>query len=95
MSECPRHPAAQTIAVKPQKGLVGEGAFDTMLESWLPVNYALNSLNRGIGVPDLHPFFLSSPALEKLRFIHDIISGQNGRNETKPANPGERLQKAS
>jgi hypothetical protein len=95
MSLRPRHPAAKTITAEPQKALAAEATFDTMLESWLPLTYMLNSLNRGVGVPDLYPFFLSGPALEKLRFIHDIISGQKRRNETTPAHPGEILQKAS
>jgi hypothetical protein len=26
-----------------------------------------------MGQPDLYPFVLSSPAIEKLRFIHDTV----------------------
>jgi hypothetical protein len=49
--------------------------FDQMIENWFPLTYALNSLNRGLGQSDAYPFVLSSPAIEKLRFVHDTIRG--------------------
>jgi len=48
-------------------------SFDELLEKWLPLTYALNSINRSSGQKDLYPFVLSSPAIEKLRYVHDII----------------------
>jgi hypothetical protein len=48
--------------------------FDRMVESWLSLTYVLNNLSRGLGLPDTYPFVLSKPAIEKLRFIHDIIN---------------------
>jgi hypothetical protein len=47
--------------------------FDELLESWLPLTYVLNNLNRGLGLPDGYPFVLSGPALEKLRFAHEVV----------------------
>ena len=47
--------------------------FDALLESWLPLTYALNSLNRSMGQPDLYPFVLAPPAVEKLRLVHRIV----------------------
>ena len=47
--------------------------FDGMIESWLSLTYVLNNLSRGLGLPDSYPFVLSSPAIEKLRFIHETI----------------------
>lgn len=88
-----RRPASNTITAEPHQALVAGGAFDTMLEYWFPLTSALNSLNHGVGVPDLYPSVLSNPALEKLRFIHDIISRQDKRNETAPDHPREMLQK--
>ncbi|GEP59492.1 zinc-binding metallopeptidase family protein [Reyranella soli] len=46
---------------------------DQLTESWLPLTIALNSLNRAMGQPDLYPFVLSSPALEKLAFVHLLV----------------------
>ena len=36
----------------------------------------LNNLNRGLGLPDAYPFVLSQPAIEKLRFVHDVIAAR-------------------
>ena len=47
--------------------------FDDLLASWLPLTYALNSLNRSMGRPNLYPFVLAPPAVEKLRLVHAIV----------------------
>jgi hypothetical protein len=47
--------------------------FDTLIESWIPLTLALNSLDRSMGHADSYPFVLSAPALEKLRFVHDVV----------------------
>jgi hypothetical protein len=49
------------------------GSFEKMVEAWFPLTYVLNNLNRGLGLPDGYPFVLSTPALEKLRFVHGVI----------------------
>ena len=33
----------------------------------------MNNLNRGLGLADAYPFVLASPAIEKLRFVHETI----------------------
>ena len=55
--------------------------FDSMIESWRSLTYVLNNLNRGLGLPDSYPFLLSVPAIDKLRFIHELIERQ-GRSAT-------------
>ena len=35
----------------------------------------LNNLNRGMGLPDAYPFVLSAPSIEKLRFVHEVVTG--------------------
>lgn len=50
-----------------------EADFDRLIGNWLPLTYAVNSLNRSMGQPDLYPFVLSPGALEKLRFVHDVV----------------------
>ena len=50
-----------------------EADFDCLIEAWLPLTYAVNSLNRSMGQPDLYPFVLSPCAVQKLRFVHDSI----------------------
>jgi hypothetical protein len=48
-------------------------SFDDMIERWFPLTYVLNSLNRGLGLQDGYPFVLSAPAIDKLRFIYEVI----------------------
>jgi hypothetical protein len=45
--------------------------FERLVSDWHALTYVLNSLNRGMGMPDAYPFVLSTPAIEKLRFVHD------------------------
>jgi hypothetical protein len=61
-------PSLDAIAV-PMK----TGAFDETLHDWFALTYVLNSLNRSIGMPDSYPFKLSTPVLEKLAFVHEVV----------------------
>lgn len=47
--------------------------FNALIEAWLPLTYAVNSLNRSMGQPDLYPFVLSEPAIKKLSYIHGVV----------------------
>ena len=40
---------------------------------WRPLTYAVNSLNRSMGQPDLYPFVLSPPVLSRLDFVHRTV----------------------
>jgi hypothetical protein len=75
----PRHPAAKTMTADPKKVARFDASFDTLLENWFPLIYALNSLNRGMGLHDLYPFALSTQAIEKLRFVHEVIQTTRAR----------------
>lgn len=46
---------------------------EALVAAWVPVTIALNSVNRSMGQPDVYPFVLSAPVVEKLGFIHEII----------------------
>ena len=50
-----------------------EVAFDRLIDNWFPLTYVINSLNRGLGLADAYPFVLSQQAIEKLRYVHDLI----------------------
>ncbi|MDO9710130.1 zinc-binding metallopeptidase family protein [Paracraurococcus lichenis] len=50
-------------------------SIQTLVEAWLPLTFAVNSLNRCMGSADLYPFVLSPPAIRKLGFVHDLIRG--------------------
>jgi hypothetical protein len=53
-------------------------AMDRIIDSWLPLTFAVNSINRSMGVPDLYPFVLAPPVIVKLSFIHDRIHAGSG-----------------
>jgi hypothetical protein len=53
-----------------------EAGFPALLESWLPLAYALNAINRSMGAGDLYPFVLGGVVVEKLSFVHDCVVGR-------------------
>jgi hypothetical protein len=46
---------------------------DRIVDAWMPLTVAMNSINRSMGQPDLYPFVLSPAVVVKLAFIHDRI----------------------
>jgi hypothetical protein len=50
------------------------GPFERLIESWFPLAYISNNLNRSMGLADAYPFVLSTPVIDKLRFVHDTIT---------------------
>ena len=62
-------PASATFEQK----LLGPSAFDTLIDTWLPLAWALNMVNRSMGKDDLYPFVLPPAVLEKMRFVHTVV----------------------
>ncbi|WP_186149399.1 zinc-binding metallopeptidase family protein [Burkholderia gladioli] len=62
---------------------IDEASFGNLMRRWFPLTYALNSLNRSMGVADAYPFALSPAVVAKLRFVHRVISA------TREAAPDE------
>ncbi len=52
---------------------------ERIIESWLPLTFAVNSINRSMGLTDLYPFVLPPPVIVKLTFLHDRIHAQGRR----------------
>jgi hypothetical protein len=50
--------------------------FDALIALWLPLTYAVNSLNRSMGQSDLYPFVLAPAVIEKLRYIHGLVQSR-------------------
>jgi hypothetical protein len=48
------------------------GRMDTLIDAWLPIEFATNSMNRSMGLTDLYPFLLSPKVIEKLAFVHAL-----------------------
>ncbi|WBV44246.1 putative zinc-binding metallopeptidase [Pseudoroseomonas cervicalis] len=51
-------------------------SIERLMESWVPLTAAVNSLNRCMGTPDLYPFVLSPAVVAKLGFIQALVHGQ-------------------
>jgi len=54
---------------------------DRIIEAWLPLTFAANSINRSMGLPDLYPFVLSPTVIAKLNFVHDRIRAHRDLHE--------------
>lgn len=67
----PLRPDEPALREAPSRG--ASGSFDPLIDNWFPLTYLLNNLNRGLGLPDGYPFVLSTPAIDKLRFVHETI----------------------
>lgn len=85
------------LRVRPRADLAAKIDFDPyrapierIVDAWLPLTFAVNSINRSMGVPDLYPFVLTPPVLVKLAFIQACIHqaqspGRTGAPQTAEA----------
>lgn len=73
ISVAPRAGQDPDLATRIDFDAYREKDFDTIVRAWLPLTYAVNSLNRAMGQPDLYPFVLTPAVLDKLRFVHELI----------------------
>lgn len=48
--------------------------FARMVDHWNALAPAMNDLNRSMGLDDAYPFSLTEPVVEKLRFVHELVS---------------------
>ena len=46
---------------------------DRIIDAWLPLTFAFNSINRSMGLSDLYPFLLKPQVIVKLSFVHNRI----------------------
>lgn len=64
-------------------------SIEKLIDAWLPLTFAMNSLNRSMGHADLYPFIVSASVVRKLQFIHDIIRA-GAISVKKPPGPRKR-----
>jgi len=55
-------------------GRPGLNSFAEMLHDWTRLTFALNSINRSMGISDLYPFVLGPLVIEKLGWIHELLA---------------------
>lgn len=74
----PQIKSDENLAVTVDFNAYNQTNFSEIVEAWLPVTYALNSLNRSMGHIDLYPFVLSPAVVEKMKFVHDSVRHSAG-----------------
>lgn len=50
-----------------------DASFEELMERWVPLTTAMNSLSRSMGHPDFYPFVIPARAYDKLAFVHRVI----------------------
>ena len=50
-----------------------EETFQALMERWIPLTIAMNSLSRSMGHDDFYPFVIPVAAYEKLAFVHRVV----------------------
>lgn len=50
-----------------------EDSVYSLMERWIPLTLALNSMNRSMGHQDFYPFVIPAAAYDKLEFVHRLI----------------------
>lgn len=60
------------LSVKLRKDPYDLEDFNAVFSLWLPISFAMNSLNRSMGQNDPYPFVITPRVIEKLSYIHRI-----------------------
>ena len=69
----PSNPGKTGLAMKADLDPYTSDDIDGLLDRYLPLTLAVNSLNRSMGQPDLYPFVLPEPVRVKLGFVHRLL----------------------
>jgi hypothetical protein len=64
-----------SLAVEPGEEV---GSFDDLARAWIALALTLNAINRSMGKEDLYPFRLPPAVLEKMRFVHVVVTSYRG-----------------
>lgn len=56
-----------------------EAKLDELIGSWLPLTFAVNSINRSMGLNDLYPFVLTPTTLVKMNYVCSLVQGLSGQ----------------
>jgi hypothetical protein len=64
------------ISTRNHTRLDTEISFSKLFNDWCALTGVINALNRSMGMDDAYPFVISITALNKLRFVHQVIMEQ-------------------
>lgn len=60
-------------------GYTAPATFDALFNDWCRLSATLNALNRSMGLEDAYPFVISISALNKLRYVHRVVTEAAGQ----------------
>jgi hypothetical protein len=72
--EGPDIPTTDTAPLHADPAETGGDDLAALLDTWLPLSYALNAMSRSLGDDDLYPFVISPPAEAKLALVHELVT---------------------
>ena len=49
---------------------------EQLVNAWVPLSVAINSIQRSMGQSDSYPFVLSPPVVTKLQYLHELLQGE-------------------
>ena len=61
------------LAAAPEEPTDADSIQD-LVADWLALTYALNAMSRSLGNHELYPFVLAPEVIDKLRYVHQLIS---------------------
>ena len=85
MTVAPRIAGADDLAVEADVEVYREPDIRRIVDTWVPLAFGLNSVNRCMGQGDLYPFILSAKVVEKLGFIHRLVREARAIQASDPA----------
>lgn len=68
--------SSKTLRAAIDQDPYGVSKFEKIFNTWMPVSFVINSLNRSMGIPDAYPFVVSPPVVDKMKFIHELIGNR-------------------
>ncbi|WP_375459642.1 putative zinc-binding metallopeptidase [uncultured Enterovirga sp.] len=77
----PRIDNSADLAAAADLDVYGEPDIYRIVQRWIPIAFALNSVNRCMGQNDVYPFVLSPAAIDKLGFMHHLVRRGRERPE--------------
>lgn len=52
-----------------------------LVDAMAPLSFAVNAINRSMGLPDLYPFHLSDAIVTKLDYVHNLVAKTRGKGK--------------
>lgn len=73
LSVAPRIENTDALKATADLDVYAEPDMGKIVRTWVPLAFALNSLNRCMGQGDLYPFVLGPAVIRKLAFVHELV----------------------